>query len=91
MVGDVRVYTFNFWKDYCSFKLHKNFHQSMRSPQQEHSPQRPGQSMAKRSVYALVSIFDGSEMRRSPVDMGVSKNRGVLPPKMDGENNGKPY
>ena len=23
--------------------------------------------------------------------MGVSKNRGVLPPKMDGENNGKPY
>ncbi len=23
--------------------------------------------------------------------MGVSKNRGVLPPKIDGENNGKPY
>ena len=22
--------------------------------------------------------------------MGVSKNRGILPPKMDGENNGKP-
>ena len=23
--------------------------------------------------------------------LGVSKNRGCLPPKMDGENNGKPY
>ena len=23
--------------------------------------------------------------------MGVSKNSGVKPPKMDGENNGKPY
>ncbi len=23
--------------------------------------------------------------------MDVSKNRGILPPKMDGENNGKPY
>ncbi len=22
---------------------------------------------------------------------GVSKNRGILPPKMDGENKGKPY
>ena len=24
-------------------------------------------------------------------DMGVAKNRGILPPKMDGENHGKPY
>ena len=23
--------------------------------------------------------------------IGVSKNRGILPPKMDGENSGKPY
>ena len=23
--------------------------------------------------------------------MGISKNREILPPKMDGENNGKPY
>ena len=23
--------------------------------------------------------------------MDVSKNRGILPPKMDGENNGKPH
>ena len=25
------------------------------------------------------------------IDMGVSENRGIESPKMDGENNGKPY
>ncbi len=28
---------------------------------------------------------------KSPSHMDVSKNRGILPPKMDGENNGHPY
>ena len=41
---------------------------------------------------AVLCVFFFSQ-KTSILDMGVSKNRGVLkPPKMDGENNGsKPY